>query len=82
MAFGTSCPMAEQVTKEVRKVYSKTLIVKLSPNVTILPRLRVRLNRMGQMQYRWLIRSLEWLLTLKSVFPGCPLLPVAIGTGY
>ncbi|MDA3818327.1 MAG: dihydroorotate dehydrogenase [Prolixibacteraceae bacterium] len=34
MAFGTSCPMAEQVTKEVRKVYDKTLIVKLSPNVT------------------------------------------------
>lgn len=34
MAFGTSCPMAEHVTKEVRKVYPKTLIVKLSPNVT------------------------------------------------
>ena len=34
MAFGTSCPMAEHVTKEVRKVYDKTLIVKLSPNVT------------------------------------------------
>jgi dihydroorotate dehydrogenase (NAD+) catalytic subunit len=34
MAFGTSCPMAEQVTKEVRKVYNKTMIVKLSPNVT------------------------------------------------
>jgi len=34
MAFGTSCPMAEQVTREVRKVYNKTLIVKLSPNVT------------------------------------------------
>lgn len=34
MAFGTSCLMAEQVTKEVRKVYDKTLIVKLSPNVT------------------------------------------------
>ncbi len=34
MAFGTSCPMAEQVTREVRKVYDKTLIVKLSPNVT------------------------------------------------
>lgn len=34
MAFGTSCLMAEQVTKEVRKVYHKTLIVKLSPNVT------------------------------------------------
>ena len=34
MAFGTSCPMAEQVTREVRKVYNKTMIVKLSPNVT------------------------------------------------
>lgn len=34
MAFGVSCPSAEMVTREVRKVYDKTLIVKLSPNVT------------------------------------------------
>lgn len=34
MAFGTSCPMAGAVTNEVRKVYEKTMIVKLSPNVT------------------------------------------------
>ncbi len=34
MAFGTNCVMAERVTSEVRKVYNKTLIVKLSPNVT------------------------------------------------
>ncbi len=34
MAFGVSCPAAELVTREVRKAYSKTLIVKLSPNVT------------------------------------------------
>ncbi len=34
MAFGTSCPSAIAVTKEIRKVYRKTLIVKLSPNVT------------------------------------------------
>lgn len=34
MAFGTSCASAEQVVMAVRKVYSKTLIVKLSPNVT------------------------------------------------
>lgn len=34
MAFGISCPSAAAVTKEVRKVYDKTLIVKLSPNVT------------------------------------------------
>jgi dihydroorotate dehydrogenase (NAD+) catalytic subunit len=34
MAFGTSCTMAASVVKAVRKVYNKTLIVKLSPNVT------------------------------------------------
>ncbi|MEA4967939.1 MAG: dihydroorotate dehydrogenase [Bacteroidaceae bacterium] len=34
MAFGTSCPSASQVVKAVRKVYSKELMVKLSPNVT------------------------------------------------
>ncbi|MEA4918356.1 dihydroorotate dehydrogenase [Proteiniphilum sp.] len=34
MAFGTSCQSAAQVTREVRKVFPKTLIVKLSPNVT------------------------------------------------
>lgn len=34
MAFGTSCAGAASVVKAVRKVYPKTLIVKLSPNVT------------------------------------------------
>ncbi|HBS87893.1 MAG: dihydroorotate dehydrogenase B catalytic subunit [Bacteroidetes bacterium GWF2_38_335] len=34
MAFGTSCSAASEVIKAVRKVYKKTLIVKLSPNVT------------------------------------------------
>lgn len=34
MAFGTNLDSAREVTKEVRKVYSKLLIVKLSPNVT------------------------------------------------
>ncbi|MBN1925725.1 MAG: dihydroorotate dehydrogenase [Prolixibacteraceae bacterium] len=34
MAFGTNVKMAEKVTREVRKVYEKTLVVKLSPNVT------------------------------------------------
>ena len=34
MAFGTSCSSAAEVIKAVRKVYHKTLIVKLSPNVT------------------------------------------------
>ncbi|QZT37749.1 dihydroorotate dehydrogenase [Halosquirtibacter xylanolyticus] len=34
MAFGTSCASAEKVVEAVRKVYSKHLMVKLSPNVT------------------------------------------------
>lgn len=34
MAFGTSCVSAAKVTRAVREVYPKTLIVKLSPNVT------------------------------------------------
>lgn len=34
MAFGVTCEGAAAVVKAVRKVYHKTLIVKLSPNVT------------------------------------------------
>jgi dihydroorotate dehydrogenase (NAD+) catalytic subunit len=34
MAFGTNLDSAREVTREVRSVYSKQLIVKLSPNVT------------------------------------------------
>ena len=34
MAFGVTCEGAASVVKAVRKVYPKTLIVKLSPNVT------------------------------------------------
>lgn len=34
MAFGTSCSEAAKVVSAVRKAYPKTLIVKLSPNVT------------------------------------------------
>lgn len=34
MAFGVTCEGASEVVKAVRKAYNKTLIVKLSPNVT------------------------------------------------
>lgn len=34
MAFGTTCSGAEQITSAVRKHWPRTLIVKLSPNVT------------------------------------------------
>lgn len=36
MAFGVTCEGAASVVKAVRKVYHKTLIVKLSPNVTFI----------------------------------------------
>ena len=34
MAFGTHLPTSEKVIREVRKVFKKNLMVKLSPNVT------------------------------------------------
>ncbi len=34
MAFGTSCPSAAAVTRAVREVFKRMLIVKLSPNIT------------------------------------------------
>lgn len=34
MAFGTTCAGVESVTKAIREAYDKTMIVKLSPNVT------------------------------------------------
>lgn len=34
MAFGTSCSVAAEVTRAVRRAYPKNVIVKLSPNVT------------------------------------------------
>ena len=34
MSFGTSCDMAEKVTRAVRDVTKKPIIIKLSPNVT------------------------------------------------
>lgn len=34
MSFGTTCSGASEITKAVRKAWSKTLIMKLTPNVT------------------------------------------------
>lgn len=47
MAFGTSKPMAEAVTKAVRDVCTKTLIVKLSPNVTNIAEMAQAVEGMG-----------------------------------
>lgn len=47
MAFGTSCPSAIAVTKAVRDVYDKTLIVKLSPNVTSITEIALAVEEAG-----------------------------------
>ncbi len=47
MAFGVTCPGAEMVTREVRKVYDKTLIVKLSPNVTSIADIAMAVENQG-----------------------------------
>ncbi len=47
MAFGTSCPSAIAVTQAVREVYDKTLIVKLSPNVTSIVEIALAVEAAG-----------------------------------
>ncbi len=47
MAFGTSCSSAIEVTEAVRKAYQKTLIVKLSPNVTNIAEMALAVESAG-----------------------------------
>ena len=47
MAFGTSCDSASEVVKEVRKVYKKHLMVKLSPNVTSIQEIALAVEGAG-----------------------------------
>lgn len=47
MAFGTSCTSAAEVVKEVRKVYHKHLMVKLSPNVTNIQEIALAVEAAG-----------------------------------
>ena len=47
MAFGTSCASAAEVVKEVRKVYHKHLMVKLSPNVTSIQEIALAVEAEG-----------------------------------
>ncbi len=47
MAFGTSCDSAASVVAAVRKVYNKTLIVKLSPNVTNISEIALAVEAAG-----------------------------------
>jgi dihydroorotate dehydrogenase (NAD+) catalytic subunit len=47
MAFGTSCASAQAVTQAVRKAYKKTMIVKLSPNVTNIAEIAKSVEEVG-----------------------------------
>lgn len=47
MAFGTSCVSVSEVVKEVRKVYKKHLMVKLSPNVTSIQEIALAVEGAG-----------------------------------
>ncbi len=47
MGFGTSCVSAAEVVKEVRKAYKKTLIVKLTPNVTNISEIALAIENEG-----------------------------------
>jgi dihydroorotate dehydrogenase (NAD+) catalytic subunit len=47
MAFGVSCPSATAVVAAVRKVYSKSMIVKLSPNVTDISEIALAVESAG-----------------------------------
>ena len=47
MAFGVSCPSAIAVTRAVREMYDKTLIVKLSPNVTAIDEIAIAVEEAG-----------------------------------
>ncbi|MDR2907097.1 MAG: dihydroorotate dehydrogenase [Bacteroidales bacterium] len=47
MAFGTDPKMAAEVVRAIRKIYKKTLIVKLSPNVTNISEIAVAVEEAG-----------------------------------
>ncbi len=47
MAFGTDPKSAAEVVRAIRKVYDKTLIVKLSPNVTSIAEIAVAVEEAG-----------------------------------
>lgn len=47
MAFGVSCPEAIAVTRAVRRAFDKTIIVKLTPNVTDIAEIAVGVESAG-----------------------------------
>ena len=81
MAFGTSCVSASEVVKEVRKVYKKHLMVKLSPNVTSIQEIALAVEGAGADSVS-LINTLMGMAvnvkTRKPVLSGPCVKPVAL----
>ena len=67
MAFGVTTCGAGEVVKAVRRVYPKTLIVKLSPNVTDITEIAKAVEVEGGILFQQLIRCLEWPSTQRNV---------------
>lgn len=77
MAFGVSACGCSEVVKAVRNVYKKTLIVKLSPNVTDITEIARAAETSGADSVSLINTLLGWLSMLKSVGLYFPLLPAA-----
>ena len=66
MAFGVTCSGAAEVVRAVRKVYGKTLIVKLSPNVTDITEIARAVEAEGADAVSMINTMLGWLWMWKS----------------
>ena len=77
MAFGVSACGCSEVVKAVRNVYKKTLIVKLSPNVTDITEIARAAEASGADSVSLINTLLGMLSMLKSVGLYFPLLPAA-----
>ena len=69
MAFGTSCVSASEVVKEVRKVYKKHLMVKLSPNVTSIQEIALAVEGAGADSVSLINTLMGMAVNLKTIKP-------------
>ena len=67
MAFGVTCAGAASVVRAVRAVYDKTLIVKLSPNVTDITEIARAVEAEGADSISMINTLLGWPSTQRSV---------------
>ena len=71
MAFGVTAHGAAEVVSAVRKVYKKTLIVKLSPNVTDITEIARAVEGAGADSVSLINTLLGMAIDAESVVPSC-----------